>query len=175
MKKYKVMGLFSNFKEAFQVVHDIRENKVAGVNLDQVTTMSPIEHPEIDEVLVGRGSPVPKFTLCGAIFGLSFGFLFLASAQATFLVQPQGGKPVIPLPSNFVLTYEMMILFSVIFTLIGFMISARMFTKRSKIYTEKVAVDQVGIIVDVDDNTIDKVKDLFKGHQVLEIREEVLS
>ncbi len=174
MKKYKVMGLFSNFGEAFQVVSDIRSDKVAGVSLDQVTTKSPIEHPEIDEVLGNRPSPVPKFTLCGAIFGLSFGFLFLASAQATFLVQPQGGKAVIPLPSNIVLTYEMMILFAVIFTVVGFLTSARMFTKRSKIYSEKVGVDQVGIIVDVDDNTIGPVKELLKSHKVLEIREEVL-
>ena len=174
MKKYKVMGLFSNFREAFQVIDDIRSQKVDGIELGHVTTKSPIEHPEIDEVLGHRPSPVPKFTLCGAIFGSTFGFLFLASAQANFLVQPQGGKPVIPLPSNFVLTYEMLILFSVIFTLIGFLISARMFTKRSKIYTEKVGVDQIGIVVDVDDNTIGPIKELFKDHKVLEIREEVL-
>ncbi len=174
MKKYQVMGLFSNFREAFHVVEEIGARKVPGVTIDDVTTASPIEHPEIDEILGARTSPVPKFTLCGALFGITFGFLFLASAQATFLVQPQGGKPVVPLPSNIVLTYEMLILFSVIFTVVGFLISARMFTKRGKIYSEKVGVDQIAIVVNVDDNTMGPVKELFKARGVLEIREEVV-
>lgn len=174
MKKYRIMGLFANFEEAFNVIAEIRANKVPGVSVDDVTTMSPIEHPEIDEVLGERSAPVPYFTLCGAICGLTFGFLFLASAQANFLVQPQGGKPVIPLPSNFVLTYEMMIMFSVIFTVVGFMSQARMFTKRPSIYSEKVGVDQIGIVLKLDEKTIEPARALFKNHKVLEIREEVL-
>ena len=117
---------------------------------------------------------MPKFTLVGALFGLTFGFLFLASAQATFLVQPQGGKPVVPLPSNFVLSYEMLILFGVLFTLAGFLISARMLTPRSGVYTEKVGVDQIGIVLELDEHKMESAKALFKEHQVLEIREEVL-
>ncbi len=174
MKKYRIMGLFSNFREAFRVVEDIKGGKVSGLKLDDVSTMSPIEHPEIDEVLGARPSPVPKFTLTGALFGMTFGFLFLASAQATFLVQPQGGKPVIPLPSNIVLTYEMLILFGVLFTLAGFLISARMLTKRPAIYSEKVGIDQIGIVLELDEKSYEPAKALFKSHGVLEIREEVV-
>ncbi len=175
MKRYYVMGLFSNFEEAFAVISDIREKKIPGVTVDDVTLKSPIEHPEIEEVLGDRGSPVPKFSLFGAIFGIVFGFLFLASAQATFLVQPQGGKAVIPLPSNIVLTYEMLILFGVISTLIGFMISARLMTKRHPLYSEKVSLDQIGIMLELDEKNVNPIKDLFKSHKVLEIREEVAS
>jgi len=174
MKSHRIMGLFSNFDEAFTVVDGIKRNAVPGVVLDDVTSMSPIEHPEVDSVLEGRGSPVPKFTLTGAIFGMTFGFLFLASAQATFLVQPQGGKPVVPLPSNIVLTYEMLILFGVLFTLAGFVISARLLTKRSPIYSSKVCIDQVGIVVELDKHNVEPMKEFFKKHQVLEIREEVV-
>ncbi len=174
MKKYKVMGLFSNFREAFNVVEEIGAQKIAGLTVDDITTKSPIEHPEIDEILGQRRSHVPKFTLCGALFGMTFGFLFLASAQATFLVQPQGGKPVVPLPSNIVLTYELLILFGVLFTLTGFLITARMFTKRSSIYSENVGIDQIGIVIEVNENTIEPAKALLKAHKTLEIREEVL-
>jgi hypothetical protein len=173
MKRYYVMGLFSNFEEAFATISDIRQHAIPGVSVDDVTLKSPIEHPEIEEVLGDRGSPVPKFTLFGALFGLTFGFLFLASAQANFLVQPQGGKPVVPLPSNFVLTYEMLILFGVISTLIGFLINARMMTKRHPLYSEKVSLDQVGVMLELDEKNVDPIKDLFKKHKVLEIREEV--
>ena len=174
MKKYRIMGLFKNFREAFKLVEEIGASKLPGVSIDDVTTMSPIEHPEIDEILGDRRSQVPKFTLTGALFGITFGFLFLASAQANFLVQPQGGKAVIPLPSNIVLTYELMILFSVLFTVVGFLITARMLTKRAGIYSENVGINQIGIVLELDESKLDAAKSLFKEHQVVEIREEVI-
>lgn len=173
MKRYHVMGLFSNFEEAFATISDIRQHSIPGVSVDDVTLKSPIEHPEIEEVLGDRGSPIPRFTLCGAIFGVCFGFLFLASAQATFLVQPQGGKSVITIPSNIVLSYEMLILFGVISTVIGFLINARLFSKRHPLYSEKVSLDQIGVMLEVDEKNVDSVKNLFNKHKVLEIREGV--
>ena len=173
MKRFYVMGLFSNFDEAFSTISEIRQHAIPGVSVDDVTMKSPIEHPEIEEVLGDRGSPVPKFTLFGALFGIIFGFLFLASAQATFLVQPQGGKAVVPIPSNIVLTYEMLILFGVLSTLVGFLISAKMMTRRHPLYSEKVSLDQVGVMLELDEKNVDQVKNLFKKHKVLEIREEV--
>lgn len=174
MSRYHVMGLFGDFDQAFAAIADIREYRVPGVSIDDVTLKSPIEHPEVEEVLGERPSRVPLFTLFGALFGLVFGFLFLASAQANFLVQPQGGKPVVPLPSNIVLNYEMLILFGVLSTLAGFMICGGMMRKRSNLYSEMVSLDQVGVLVDLDEQNLHKVKDLFKKHKVLEIREEVV-
>ena len=173
MKRYYVMGLFSNFEEAFAAISEIRDHKVPGVSVDDVTLKSPIEHPEVEEILGDRGSPVPKFALFGSIFGIIFGFFFLAAGQATFLVQPSGGKPVIPLPSNIVLTYEMLILFGVLSTLVGFFISARLLTKRHPLYSEKVSLDQIGVMLELDEKNLNPIKDLFKSHKVLEIREEV--
>lgn len=174
-KKYRILGLFSDFEEAFLAINDIKLNKVPGVTVDDVRLMSPIEHPEIEEILGERPAHVPKFTLAGACFGITFGFLFLASAQANFLVQPQGGKPVVPLPSNIVLTYEMLILFGVIFTVISFLLlSGLIGGKKERLYSEKVGVDQIGVILELDDHTYEPTKALFKQHKVLEIREEVI-
>lgn len=171
MSKRRVLGLFGSFDAAFAAIGDIKAAKVSGVKLDDVEVLSPIEHPEIDEVLEHRKSHVPKFTLLGALFGMTFGFLFLASAQANFLVQPQGGKPVVPLPSNIVLSYEMLILFGVIFTLIAFLLSARLLRKRDPLYSENVSIDQVGVEVVVDDANLSGLKDAFARHGVVEIRE----
>ena len=115
---------------------------------------------------------IPKFTLAGATFGLIFGFLFIASAQATFLVQPQGGKPVVPLPSNFVLIYEMLIFFGVWTTFFTFLILSKLFRKRHNLYSEKVSLDQIGVIVELEKQQLESLKSLFKKHKVLEIREE---
>lgn len=174
MKKYHILGLFSNFDEAFAAISDIRHYKIPGLSVDDVNLISPIEHPEIEEVLGDRGSHVPKFTLLGAIFGATGGFTFLASAQANFTVQPQGGKAVVPIPSNLVLSYEMLILFGVLSTLVGFLLGARLLRKRRPLYSEKVSLDQVGIELEVEEKFIEPIKALFKEHQVLEIRDEVV-
>lgn len=172
MKKKRILALYSNFAEAMAVISDVRGYKVPGVSVDDITVISPIEHPELVELLGDRPSHVRKFTLLGALFGTTFGFLFLASSQASFLVQPQGGKPVIPLPSNFVLTYELMILFSVLFTLAGLLITARLMRPRKTPYSEKVTVDQVGIEMELEEKYIEPMKKLFLERQALEIREE---
>jgi len=147
---------------------------VSGVKLDDVEVLSPIEHPDIDEVLEHRKSHVPKWTLFGALFGMIGGFLFLASAQANFLVQPQGGKPVIALPTNIVLTYEMLILSAVIFTVIAFLVTARLFRKRNPLYSEQITVDQVGIEITLDESDLAGLKESFAKHGVLEVREGAL-
>ena len=174
MRTTRILALFSNFDEAFEAISDIRHYKVPGISVDDVTVISPIEHPEIEEILGERPSHVPKFTLCGALFGLIGGFLFLAAAEANFTVQPQGGKAVIPLPSNFVLTYEMMILFGVLSTLGGLLIGARLLTKRKSLYSEQVTLDQVGIELEVDEKFLEPIRELFNQHKALEIRHEVL-
>jgi hypothetical protein len=73
-----------------------------------------------------------------------------------------------------VLTYEMLILFSVLFTLSGLMIGARLLRKRKSLYSEKVSLDQVGIEMELDEKYVEPIKKLFRQHQVLEIREEVV-
>lgn len=174
MSKHCVMGLFSDFDEAFAAISDIRLTKVPGVSVDDITLKSPIEHPEIEEILGERPVHVQKFTLFGALFGVTFGFFFLSGAQASFLVQPQGGKAVVPLPSNFVLMYEMLIFFGVWCTFFAFLFLSGLLRKRHSLYSEKVSLDQVGILIDVDEDCLEPIKDLFKQHKAVEIREEVL-
>jgi hypothetical protein len=174
MSKKRMMGLFSDFEEAHDAIADIRRNEVPGLTVDDVTMKSPIEHPEVEEVLGERPVHIQKMTLFGAIFGVTFGFLFLSGAQATFLVQPQGGKPVIPLPSNFVLMYEMLIFFAVWLTFFSFLFMSGLFKKRTSMYSEKISLDQVAIIVEIDESIGESVKSLFQKHKVLEIREEAM-
>src|SRR3569623_3563282 len=165
MSMFRIMGLFSDFDQAFAAIADIRAHNIPGITVDDVTVKSPIEHPEIEEVLGERPAHVPKCSLMGALFGSTFGFLCLISAQASFLVQPQGGKAGVPLPSNIVLTYEMLILFGVLFTVISFLIGAGLGRKRETLYSEMVSMDQVGNLLEVDEGKAQALKDLFKQHK----------
>ncbi len=172
MAKQTVMGLFTDFEQAFEVISEIRHASIPGVTVDDVIIKSPIEHPEIEEVLGERPVHIQKVTLFGALFGLTFGFLFLSGAQATFLVQPQGGKPVIPLPSNFVLMYEMLIFFGVWMTFFAFLFLSGVLKKRHTLYSENISLDQVAIFLDIDNDKVEPIKALFNKHKAVEIREE---
>jgi len=174
-KTRRVLGLFGDFDAAFEVIADIRHYHVPGVTVDDVTLKSPIEHPEIEDVLGERPCHIPKWSFFGGLFGLVFGFFFIASAQATFLAQAQGGKSIITIPSNVVLAFEMMVLFGVISTVVGYIISARLMRKGEGLYDTAISVDRIGIVIEVADDEFQPLKDVFTKHNVLEVHEEALT
>ena len=171
LKTKRVLGLFGDFDEAFEVIADIRRYKVPGLTVDDVTLKSPIEHPEIEDVLGERPTNVPKFAFWGGLTGLVGGFFFLASAQANFLAAPQGGKAIITIPSNIVLAYEMMIMFGVLATLVGFILGAKLMRRREGLYDTAITVDQIGILIEVAEEQEQPLKDLFAKHNVIEVHE----
>ncbi|MBL4747650.1 MAG: DUF3341 domain-containing protein [Magnetovibrio sp.] len=169
-----MLGLFGDFEKAFEVIADIRHYKVPGVTVDDITLKSPIEHPEIEDVLGERTCHIPKFSFAGGLFGFCFTFIFLASAQANFLAQQQGGKSIITVPSNIVLAYEMLILFGVLATFTGFILGAKLMRKSEGLYDTAISVDQIGIMIEVADTEYQPLQDVFKKHNVLEVHEESL-
>ncbi|PHS74312.1 MAG: hypothetical protein COB59_12185 [Rhodospirillaceae bacterium] len=174
-KTKRVLGLFGDFDQAFEVIADIRHYKVPGITVDDVTLKSPIEHPEIEDVLGERPCNIPKWAFGGGLFGFCFTFIMLASAQANFLAQPQGGKAVITVPSNIVLAYEMLILFGVLATLTGFILGAKLMRKSEGLYDKSISLDQIGIVIEVADTEFQPLKDIFKKHNVIEVHEESLT
>ena len=48
---HRIFGLFADFEQAFEVIAGIRRYEVPGVTVDDVRIKSPIEHPEIEDVL----------------------------------------------------------------------------------------------------------------------------
>jgi len=106
------------------------------------------------------------------LMGGLLGFFLISGAQANFYAQLKGGKPIVPLPPNFVLTYEMFILGGVFISVLGFLICAGLPARRSPLYSANVSEDQIGILVKSDENATDKLKEIFSKHQALEIQEE---
>lgn len=169
MSKSHIFALFTDFDEASAAIREIKASDLKGFDLKDLTLKSPIEHPEIAELLGPRPVYVQVFTLFGATLGALFGFLFVSSSQATFLLQPKGGKPIIPVPPDMVLVYELFILFGVYITVIGFFLGAHLPSKRHALYSAKVSEDQIGILIKADDSTMPALKDLFTRHKALEI------
>jgi Alternative complex III, ActD subunit len=173
MSKRYMLALYNNFDEAEKVVKELRSADIKGFNADDdLTVKSPIEHPDVEEFLGPKPVKVQWFTLIGASLGGLLGFLFISSAQANFYAQMKGGKPIIPIPPNMVLTYELFILGGVYITVLGFLICAGLPAKRSPLYSAKVSEDQIGILVKADEAGVATLKGIFTKHNALEIQEE---
>lgn len=173
MSKRHLLAVFSNFDEAEAVVKELRNTSIKGFDANEdMVVKSPIEHPEVEEFLGDKPVYVQWFTLFGALMGGLLGFFLISGAQANFYSQIKGGKPIVPFPPNFVLTYEMFILGGVFITILGFLVCAGLPARRSPLYTTKVSEDQIAILVKVDDESAGVLKAIFTKHEALEIQEE---
>ena len=172
MSQRHLLALFDNFDEAGAAIAELRATPIRGFSMDDLILKSPIEHPEVERVLGDKPVYVQWFTLVGAVLGGVLSFLLISGSQASFYAQMKGGKPIVPLPPNFVLTYEMFILGGVFITVLGFLVCAGLPAKRSPLYSSKVSEDQIGILVKGDESAISALKAVFTRHKALEIQEE---
>lgn len=174
MSQRYMLALYNNFEEAEQVVKELRSSRIQGFDAaEDMVVKSPIEHPEVEEFIGPKPVKVQWFTMFGALLIGSLGFLWVASTQANFYSQMKGGKPIVPIPPDMVLTYEFFILGGVYITVLGFLICAGLPSKRSPLYSAKVSEDQIGILVKAEEAATATLKDIFTKHKALEIQEEV--
>ncbi len=173
MSKRHLLAIFSNFDEAEAAVKELRKTSIKGFDAkNDLVVKSPIEHPEVEEFLGDKPVYVQWFTLGGALTGGLLAFFLISGSQANFFSQLKGGKPIVPFPPNFVLTYEMFILGGVYISILGFLICAGLPAKRSPLYSAKVSEDQIGILVKSDEESAGVLKAIFTKHEALEIQEE---
>ena len=171
-KKHFLFGVYDDFDKARDVVSELKMLDLKEMVVDNIELYSPIEHPEVEEMLGEFHQPIQRFTFFGAITGAVCAFLLVAgAAQAMFTVQPQGGKPVIPLPMDIVITYEGTIMFGVYSTIIAFLIYSGMPKRLKKYYTQKVSEDQIGVEVQVTPEKSGLVRAALEKCGAVEIRE----
>ncbi len=173
MSKRHLLALFTDFDAAEKVVTELRNLGIKGFNAEKdMIVKSPIEHPEVEEFLGERPVRVQWFTLFGAVGMGALMFLLISASQGSFFAQMKGGKPIVPFPPNFVLTYELFILGGVYITVLGFLICAGLPARRSPLYSAKVSEDQIGILVQSEESASVTLKSIFTRHHALEIQEE---
>ena len=170
-KKSYILALFRDFHEAAITIAALRESSIPGFRMQDVTLKSPIDHPECAEELGPRPVYIQIFSIIGAVLGSSLGFLGISSAQADFLRQPRGGFPIVPIPPNMVITYELFILGAVFFTITACLIVWRIHRVDCRLCDASISVDKIGILVKADPTVIPRLRDIFTAHHALEISE----
>jgi len=171
-KKHLLFATFEDFDKARDAVAELKMLDLKEMIVENIELYSPIEHPEVEEMLGHFDQPIQRFTFFGAITGTLCAFLLVAAAaQAMFTVQPQGGKPVIPLPMDIVIMYEGTILFGVLSTIAAFFIYAGLPRRLKKYYNQKVSEDHIGIEVQMLPENMDKVRAALQRTGAVDIRE----
>lgn len=124
--------------------------KLKGAGFATPEIQSPVPIHGVEEVLGKKKSVIKRFTLIGAITGGTTGFL-LASITAVLFPHPTGGRPIITFPPYLIITYELTILFGILATVLGFLISARLPAIKERLYVPEAAIDKFVVTVACDD------------------------
>jgi len=114
---------------------------------DNISLLSPLPLEEAQEVLGLGKSPVRHFSLAGAILGAIGGFAMAAGTSLVFIL-PTGGRAIITIPPFLIITYEMTILFGVLFTLLGFHFVSGLPAWRDAPYASSAGVDKFVVVVE---------------------------
>jgi len=130
------LGLFGRSTRALAAAGKLKEAGFAELDL-----ITPVPLHGVDEVLGDKRSAIKRFTFFGAIIGGLSGFA-LAAGTAVLFIHPTGGRPVITIPPFLIITYELTILFGILATVLGFLISARLPVIRNRVYVPESAVDK---------------------------------
>jgi Alternative complex III, ActD subunit len=134
--------------------------------------ISPIPLEGADEVLGTKKSVIKRFTFFGAILGGLSGFA-LAAGTAVLYLHPTGGRPIIPFPPFLIITYEMTILFGILATVIGFLVSARLPAIRERAYAPEAAVDRFAVTVSCDSTeSMEQAATILRDAGAQEVRSE---
>ena len=136
-----VIGLFHEPDAALAAA-----GKLKGADFDTPEVQSPVPIHGVEEVLGEKKAVIKRFTFFGGLIGASSGFL-LAAGTAVLWAHPTGGRPIITFPPFLIITYELTILFGILATVIGFLISARLPAIKEHIYVPEAAVDKFAVIV----------------------------
>jgi len=137
-----VMGLFTDEVATVTALNELKHSPFA---LHRVH--GPYPSHRILDALALPNSRVGYFTLTGGILGFLSGYAIsiYSTLQWKLIVS---GKPVVSLLPYFVVGYEMTILFGILGTVIGLLISTRLpgFKGLKEIYDERCSGEHFGIV-----------------------------
>ena len=117
------VGLLASFDYVDSAVNAIGELRAAG--LKKITAYMPYPEAQIEEALGYDQSPVRVWALAGGLLGAAGGFA-LASFTSMDWPLVTGGKPILSMPAYVIISFEMMVLFGALSTVIGFFVNSRL-------------------------------------------------
>ncbi len=139
----EILGVFADLDEAARAVDDLL---AIGIPETKITSLSSVPYP--DGVLV-REKHQPRFYLGSLAFGAVGALIGFSLAAGTAWLYPlqTGDKPIISIFPVGIITYELMMLFAIIGTLVGMFWCMGLPDFRPKPYAAEIAIGAIGILV----------------------------
>ncbi len=137
-----IMGTFMYEEDFLSAAENLKTS-----GFDNISLLSPVPLEEAQAVLGLGKSPVRRFALAGAIIGAITGFAMAAGTALVFIL-PTGGRAIITIPPYLIITYEMTILFGVLFTLLGFHFVSGLPAWRDRPYLPAANIDRFVVVVE---------------------------
>ena len=163
-------GLLASYDYVDSAVNAIGELRAAG--LKKITAYMPYPDHHIEEALGYDQSPVRVWALAGGLCGAAGGFA-LTSFTSMDWPLVTGGKPILSIPAYVIISFEMMVLFGVLSTVIGFFINSRLpFVKPMVVYDPEFSAGRFGVYVTVAVDRLDRARGILQGQDPAEIRED---
>lgn len=138
------VGIFRDPESALEAA-----GKLKRAGFPRLEVISSIPLHGVEDVLGEKKSVIKRFTFFGGLIGGLSGFA-MAAGTAVLFVHPTGGRPIITFPPYLIIAYEMTILFGILATVLGFLISARLPAFRNRSYVPEAAVDRFAVSVGCD-------------------------
>jgi hypothetical protein len=168
MKGHKaIVGIFSYLDDTVKAIKEVKSQKL------DYRVYSPVPRPEIEELTHPEKSPVRRFTITGAVTGVTFGFSLAILCSLDYPMRVSA-KDIVSVPGFFVVGYECTILFGALATLLGMVILCRLPDMLRKVgYDPRFSLDKFGVVVGVDGSQIEAVREtlLKAGADEVQIRD----
>jgi hypothetical protein len=136
-----VLGIYGYLDDLMNAVRAVQRQRL------EYTVYTPILQQEIQAEVAPKPSPVRFFTLAGGILGIVAGLslALYTVLQWKFIVS---GKPVVPWVPFVIIAFESCILFGVLATVAGLLITARLPRRGLPAhYDPRFSCDRFGILV----------------------------
>ena len=140
-----------------------------GAGFEDLEVFSPVPAPELEEAMGLGTSPVRRWALVGGITGCVTGFLLTSGTSLAYPLVTQG-KPIVSMPPFIVIMFELTILLTGIFALVGMLVHARKPSlKLAPAYRERFSVDRWGVHVQVSEEERERVEETLRDTDAVEL------
>jgi hypothetical protein len=161
-------GILASYEYLDSTVGAIEQLRKAGF---EPKAYSPYPDHHIEHALGYGRSPVRVWTLVGGLTGAATGLVFptWTSLDWPLIV---GGKPIVSIPAYIIITFELMVLFGALSTIIGLFVLSRLpVIKAPVLYDPEFTAGRYGVYVEAEGGRLDEARRILKAQEPLEIRE----
>ena len=163
-------GLLAHYDTQTGTRRAIEALREAG--FDDLEVYSPVPAPELEEAMGIESSPVGRWALMGGVIGCTTGFLLTTGTSLAYPMVTQG-KPIAGLPPFIVIMFELTILLTGIFALVGMLVHARKPSlKLASSYREQFSVDRWGVHVRAPSGDEERMRETLRATDPVELEEE---